>query len=198
MNEDGNVAENSEFINIAASYMYIFSENNYSFRAAYRQVDQQLTSGGSWLAKANLNFNLINTGSIADYENTLLRNFNSQGILILGGYGYTLNFNENWFISALLLGGLEYQFGWYYDRPAPDIGNSKAFNSFAPTYDFKSSIGYNSDRFYISLLFGLDNRLAVNNLENINFAHQFLRTDLRFGTRINAPKVLTKIGFLNK
>jgi len=198
LNEDGNVAQNSEFINIAASYMYIFSENNYSFRAAYRQVDQQLTSGGSWLIKSNLSFNSINTGSILDYQDTNLRNFNSQGISILGGYGYTLNFDSNWFISALLLGGLEYQFGRYYDRPAPDVGNSRSFNSFAPTYDFKSSVGYNSDRFYISILFGVDNRLAVNNIEGIDFAHQFLRTDLRFGTRINAPEVITKIGFLNR
>jgi hypothetical protein len=198
LNEEGNIAQNSEFINIAASYMYIFNENNYSFRAAYRQVDQQLTSGGSWLVKSSLSFNLLNTGSTADYENTLLRNINSQGILVLGGYGYTLNLNQNWFVSALLLGGLEYQFGWYYDRPSPSADNSKAFNSFAPTYDFKSSVGYNSDRFYISLSFGLDNRLAVNNVENIDFAHQFLKTDLRFGTRINPPKVITKIGFLNR
>ncbi len=196
LNEDGNVIENSNYNNLTASYMYIFSENNYSFRAAYRQVDQQLKSGGSWLAKGVLSYTNVNDSTLLVLGNENFTGLTTQGISLFGGYGYTLNFNKNWFASVLLLGGIDYQAA--NDLTIKLTERSKRTHSLAPTYDFKASIGYNSDRFYISVLFGVDNRLAVNGIEGIDFEHQFLRTDLRFGTRINAPKVITKIGFLNR
>lgn len=174
------------FVNAAASYMHIFNENKYSFRAAYRQADQQLKSGGSPLVKVTASYNSVHDTSLTVINYRDFRGFLSQGVSVYAGYGYTLNFDEHWFISALALGGVDFQKSF-----------SGEFHSFLPTYDFKSSIGYNTDKFYFSLLFSTDNRVAINHIKEVNIVHQYFKTDLRFGIRIDAPKVLTKIKFLN-
>lgn len=181
---------NANFLNLAGSFMYIFNENKYSFRAAYRQADQQLKSGGSFLAKGILNHTNLSDSTLTYLGSEGFRGLTASGISLLTGYGYTLNLNENWFASALILGGVDVQ------RVGETIEPS--FISFAPTYDFKSSIGYNSDNFYISMLFSVDNRLSISNInDEINFDYNYFKIDLRFGTRIDAPKILTKIPFLN-
>lgn len=178
------------FVNASGSYMHIFSPNNYSFRAAYRQADQQLKSGGSFLAKAGITYNQILDSSLVEVGFDFYR-IHSQGLSAFGGYGYTLNLSENWFVSALILGGIDFQ-------RVNRIKSNPAYYSFAPTYDFKSAIGYNTDKFYISMLFSVDNRLSINGInDEINFAYDFLKIDLRFGTRINAPEILTKVPFIN-
>lgn len=189
------IVGNPIFINAAASYMHIFNENKYSFRAAYRQSDQQLKSGGSWLVKVGASYNSVVDSTLNGLRTDAFRGMQSQGISALGGYGYTLNLNENWFVSALLLGGIDFQRGKYNGVTLqPD---DAPYYSFAPTYDFKSSIGYNTDKFYISLVFSVDNRLGIRNSDEINIEHRYLKSDIRFGTRIDAPEVLTKIKFLN-
>lgn len=188
---------NTFMLNLSGSFMYIFNENKYSFRAAFRQADQQLKSGGSFLLKGQLNYSDIFDSNLVVLRGDDFRGAYGQGLGILGGYGYTLNFNKNWFASALLLGGMSYTRGSHHDIPNLTSRNP-LFDSFTPTYDFKSSIGYNSDKFYIVLLFDVNNRLSINNIDdNINFEHQYLKTDLRFGVRIDAPTFLTTIKFLN-
>jgi len=104
--------------------------------------------------------------------------------------------NKNWFTSALLLGGIDYKRGSHHDIPRLTERN-QPFNSFTPAFDFKSSIGYNTAKFYMALTFDVNNSFAVNNVEEIDFKHQYFKTDLRFGVRIDAPAILKKIRFLN-
>lgn len=178
------------FVNASGSYMHIFNENNYSFRAAYRQADQQLKSGGSLLLKVGATHNRILDSSLVDVGINFYQ-IHSQGISIFSGYGYTFNLNQNWFISAMVLGGVDFQ------RINTSRNDSSRY-SFAPTYDFKSSIGYNSDNFYIAMTFSVDNRLSINRIdENINFDYDYFKTDLRFGIRIDAPKFVRKMPFIN-
>ena len=138
---------------LAGSYMYIFSPNKYSFRAAYRQADQQVKSGGSFLAKMNLGLydmkadtNVFNTSELS------ILNFTTGGLGGLIGYGYTLNFTNNWSVSALGMVGLQ---GHYGERFIPQKGTVNFIKS-ALTYDFKSSIGYNTEKYYCALTFSLD------------------------------------------
>ncbi|MFK7950261.1 MAG: DUF4421 family protein [Saprospiraceae bacterium] len=188
---------NANFLNLAGSFMYIFNENKYSFRAAYRQADQQLKSGGSFLAKGILNHMSLGDSTLFSLGSEGFRGLTANGGSLLGGYGYTLNFTENLFISALILGGVDIQRVSGTTEPIL-TERSPSFTSFAPTYDFKSSIGYNTDKFYISMLFSVDNRLSIRNInDEIDFDYNFLKIDLRFGTRIDAPKILTKVPFLN-
>ena len=189
--------ENANYFNLAGSYMYIFNENKYSFRAAYRQADQQLKSGGSFLAKGILNHTSLRDSTLINLQSDDFRGFTSNGISALGGYGYTLNLTENLFISALLLGGVDIQRTGNYTEPIL-TERQPSFYSFAPTYDFKSSVGYNTDKFYFSLLFSVDNRLTIYGInDEIDFDYNFIKTDFRFGIRIDAPKILTKVPFLN-
>jgi hypothetical protein len=191
------VFSNTSMFNLLGSFMYIFNENKYSVRAAFRQADQQLKSGGSWLLKGEVNHYEIQDSNLIMLRGDYFRGFYSRGLAAFGGYGYTLNLNKNWFVSALLLGGVDFQKVSNYTEQILTQRNP-TFYSFTPTYDFKSSIGYNSDKFYIALLFDTNNRLIINNIdENINFEYNFLKTDLRFGIRIDAPNFLTKIRFLN-
>lgn len=189
--------ENANYFNLAGSYMYIFNENKYSFRAAYRQADQQLKSGGSFLAKGILNHTSLRDSTLINLQSDDFRGFTSNGLSVLGGYGYTLNLTENLFISALLLGGVDIQRTGNYTEPIL-TERQPSFYSFAPTYDFKSSVGYNTDKFYFSLLFSVDNRMTVYGInDEIDFDYNFIKTDFRFGIRIDAPKILTKVPFLN-
>ena len=189
--------DNANFLNLAGSFMYVFNENKYSFRAAYRQVEQQLKSGGSFLVKGVFNHTSLGDSTLLTLGSEGFRGLVTNGMSILGGYGYTLNLNENLFISALILGGVDIQrFG---GTTEPILTERSPFStSLAPTYDFKSAIGYNTDKFYISMLFSVDNRLSINGInDEINFTYDFLKIDLRFGTRIDAPEILTKVPFIN-
>ena len=187
---------NTFMFNVSGSFMYIFNEKKYSFRAAFRQNEQQIKSGGSWLLKGQLNYNDVFDSNLVVLKGDDFRGFHGQGLGVLGGYGYTLNLNKNWFASALLLGGMNYKIGSHHDIPLLTERNP-LYNSFTPAYDFKSSFGYNSDDFYMVLTFDVNNFFTVNNVEAIHFRHQYFKTDLRFGVRINAPDFLTKIQFLN-
>lgn len=185
---------NASMLNISGSFMYIFNENKYAFRAAFRQSEQQMKSGGSWLLKGQLSYNDIFDSNLVVLRGDDFRGFNAAGLAVLGGYGYTLNLNKNWFASALLLSGIDYKRGSHHDIPRLTERN-QPFNSFTPAFDFKSSIGYNTAKFYMALTFDVNNSFAVNNVEEIDFKHQYFKTDLRFGVRIDAPAILKKIRF---
>ncbi|MFT5833760.1 MAG: hypothetical protein ACI97N_001388 [Cognaticolwellia sp.] len=186
---------NTSMLNVAGSFTYIFSENKYSPRAAFRQVDQQIKSGGSWLIKGYLNYSDLYDSTLIVLGKNDFRGVSSHGVAMLSGYGYTLSLNQNWFVSGLLLSGVEVQRA---SLNNPILTERRpSFYSFTPAYDFKSSIGYNSNNFYMVLIFDVNNFFSVNDVEEISLEHQYLKTDLRFGIRIDAPNVLKKISFLN-
>jgi hypothetical protein len=194
-NTPNQVFNNASMLNVSGSFMYIFDENKYAFRAAFRQSEQQIKSGGSWLVKGQVNYTDVFDSNLVVLGKNDFQGIGSHGAAMLGGYGYTLNLNKNWFVSALGLGGIDVQRS---SLNNPILTERRPqFYSFTPAFDFKSSIGYNSDDFYMVLTFDVNNFFAVNNVEVIDFKHQYIKTDLRFGVRIDAPEVLTKIRFLN-
>ena len=180
------------FFNLSGSYMHIFNENNYSFRATFRQVEQQKTSGGSFLLKGAFNHISLSDSNLAAFGNQNFTGFATNGFTILGGYAYTLTLNECLFVSSLFLAGGDFQL------IKTNIATQGVSYSFAPTFDFKSAIGYNSDNFYVALLFSFDNRLSLYNINDaVDFRYNYQKADLRFGIRINAPEILTKVPFIN-
>lgn len=182
----------ARFFNLSGSYMHIFNDKNYSFRAAFRQVEQQKTSGGSFLLKGAFNHIALSDSNLVAFGNQNFTGFTTNGLTALGGYAYTLNLNEQLFVSSLLLAGCDFQV------INTNLATQGVSYSFAPTFDFKTAVGYNSDNFYIALLFSFDNRLSLYNINDaVDFRYNYQKADLRFGIRINAPEILTKVPFIN-
>ncbi len=188
--------KNATFTNVAASYMYIFNPEKYGYRAAFRQSEQQTKQGGSWLVKGGISYTNVYDSSLTILTNQDFVGFSAQGLGVLLGYGYTFNLTERFFLSALALGGIDFQYGDTNIKPAMTTPNL-SFNSFAPAFDFKSSIGYNSDKFYIAFLYDFNNWWTIQNIKTIDVIHQHIKADIRVGIRIDAPQFLTKVKFLN-
>lgn len=180
------------FFNLSGSYMHIFNENNYSFRAAFRQVEQQVSSGGSFLLKGIFNHINLSDSNLVTIDKDNFTGFQTNGFSFLGGYAYNLNLTQNLFLSTLLLVGVDLQ------RVQASSFTPNMQYSFAHALDFKSVIGYNSPRYYMALVFSYDNRLSLYGInEAVDFTYNYIKTDLRFGIRIKAPDVLKKVPFIN-
>jgi hypothetical protein len=183
-NSDGSLSESKQLGTLAASYMRILQPQRYSFRAAFRQIEHQHKSGGSWLWKSGLQINDWRD-DLQTLPLTSLNALQSQGINALGGYGYTLSWGETWYASALALGGVTFQ-RIYFETPNNQTTN---WQLLLPTFDVKGAIGYNAPDFYAALTFSMDNGSQLLDVEDTTIFYQYLKTDLRFGIRIGKERL---------
>jgi len=139
---------------VGMNAFYSFSDN-FSFSAAFDQSERQIKSGGSVMLmlsmtrfSADSSYSLIPPsqeiyfGKEAGYRGG---DYSSAGIS--PGYGYTLIFCDNWFITAAaFLGG-----GWMHKDYLTNEGIVKKNEPFG-RFNARASIGHNSDDYFFGIL----------------------------------------------
>lgn len=165
-----------EMMNAGINLMYAVSDD-YSFRSSFTQTERQMTSGGSVVFMASLNFMNIDSGYsliTPEKESTYAGNAGYRGgsyrsFTLLGGYSYTRIFKDKWYLtlSALLGEGGMHQVNTV-------SSGEKSSDTFCSRYHHRFGGGYNDDSFFAGFLTVIDLHstepfmgLHINNKGNI-------------------------------
>lgn len=103
--------------------VYLFNSDRFSLRSAFKMVNRQKKSAGSWLATTILEYQNLRTDSLRlqlQQEDFLLERYHAYKFGLGGGYAHTFVFG-NWAITGMLSGGAEFR------RLNYASANSKAF-----------------------------------------------------------------------
>ena len=179
---------------IKAKGMYVAKGNEYSYRAAYKFVERQRKSAGSFLGISQL-YNLRVLGDSAFLPVGIRQNFNEfkdletyriNGLGIAGGYAHTFVIGKKFCISPLFALGMDIQHQRY------TLQNERGERlSLSPMVDLRFSMNYNSDRFFIGLTFVDD--ITTVHFKDLIANNQYFQINLSVGYRFKAPKILKKV-----
>ncbi len=140
---------------------YKFSSEQFSSSAAFDQYERQLSSGGSWLVNASIDyFNFSNnatfvpaglTGQYNGFQNVYGGNIltYSQGF----GYGYNWVLLQRWFLAAQAMVNIGPSYE-NYNYSGNITASNSGFNG-AQTHG-KLALGYNGEKFCASARVSLD------------------------------------------
>jgi len=161
-------------VNFGISSQMIFSRK-FSLKAALFQSEKQKKSAGGFSLGTTLRFNKISSDSslitpsmFSKYEDT--KDLTAAGFLtfaIAPGYSYTYVY-QDFFASATALLGLGFQFQGYHLTPAKF---SPGFKLTSYT-SFRFALGYNSEKFFGSVVYRFDNNKAVIKDTKYLFSYQ--------------------------
>ena len=150
-----------ETFNFGANLLYVFSPDEYSAAAAYTQSDQQTNSGGSFLAMLSFDTNTIDgLDNFAGVPSSVTSDFGVDQNLTKGrfattsasiGYAYTLVW-KNFFVHATVLVGFGYQAREFTVDGIEITGTNNTTKQSTGV-----SVGYNGDRFFLTLAFVAEN-----------------------------------------
>lgn len=139
--------------------VYLFNSERFSLRSAFKMVNRQKRSAGSFLATATLEYQQLVTDSIRlqlSEQDFLLKRYNAYKFGLGGGYAHTFVFGK-WSITGLLSGGAEFR------RLNYATANSSSFRDFfrvSPRLRMFASCIYNDEHLFYgftsSYLPGLD------------------------------------------
>ena len=170
---------------------FLNRKSRFSYGAAYINNMRQMKSAGSFLLTGNVyQFNLKNDGPIVPpFVDTLfmpyqaMDNLKSFGISVGFGYTHTFAIFKRLYLNFLISIGVENQSLNLYDNGQVLFAKKRTIFS---SYDLRSSFGYNSNRFYISIQNIVDgNFYKINNLEIDNsFLNTIFILGYRFGVKI--------------
>jgi hypothetical protein len=165
---------------------YIFNNKKFSYPAAFTFNERQkkragsFTVGGGWLM-----FNLkSDTGLVPEAlftDSIAVFNFDKitlNSIYGMGGYAYTFVI-RNWYFTLAL--GLGTGFSTSRSKTTTNI-KSKSNPNFNIVSDFRGSLGYNSDRFYVGLSY-FTGAFAINSARDILVTYSLTRFNLFVGYR---------------
>lgn len=177
---------------IKLNYWHIFSSDKFSLRAAYRLMERQKRSAGSWLLGGNATYLSINSPK-PFLDPTIRPNFEEYGeikrmsvfgIGVLGGYAHTFVY-KNFFFTALGGTGLELKRGNY------EMSNGQKTEDFVTlVFDFRGVLGYNHKNW-----FGGINALIESNQFNMGNAKgvaYYTTAGFFVGRRIDKNKIFRK------
>ncbi len=171
---------------------YFFNfKKRFTYGAAYINNTRQLKSAGSLLFTTNLyHFGVKNDGPLVPpYLAHIFEPYDSiDHVKVTGlsaGIGYTHTFIifKRLFLNLLFAVGIENQTLILSEN---DVNLFKHKRTVFSSYDFRSSIGYNSNRFYISFHTIVDGNVYTFNdieMEN-NFINTIVLVGYRFGVKI--------------
>lgn len=160
-------------------------KKRFSYAAAYINNERQLRSAGSWILSANVyHYAVIGSKPIvpiyiqplyAPYDNFTRITVNA----VSAGFGYTHTFTifKRVFLNLLLTIGAE-------GRDINITGGDKNLRNKAlmySAYDFRSSLGYNSDHFFLSIQTIVDGNRY--NMPEMNLNQRFVNTIFIMGYR---------------
>jgi hypothetical protein len=179
---------------IKSKLIYSFNKKRFALGAAYANVKRQVKTRGSWLLIGNFySMNLYSDSSIIPFPlrgfyGTHWDGFNRMNIYAFSaGFGGTRTFVfwKKFFFNIFASLGLESQYRHYYTLPEND--HIKYWRTWFAG-DWRSSLGYNSKRFFIrsSSIFDLTNYES----SDLMFKMNFKAVSFDFGYRFNfkAPK----------
>ena len=171
---------------------YFFNlKKRFTYGAAYINNTRQLKSAGSFLLTSNLyQFGIKNNGPIippylasifVPYDST--DKFKVNGISIGIGYTHTFIICKRIFLNLLFATSIEHQTLNLFEN---DVSLYKSNRTILSSYDFRTSLGYNSDRFYFSFHTIIDgNVYTINDIEmENNFINAIFLIGYRFGVKI--------------
>jgi hypothetical protein len=186
--QNGDMKTNSLKLKV---FYFFNSKKRFTYGAAYINNTRQIKSAGSFLVTANLyQFGVKNDGPIippyiasvfAPYDS--VDKFKVTGLSTGIGYTHTFVIFKRFFLNLLFAAGVESQTLNLFENDKSLYKNTRTILS---SYDFRSSLGYNSNRFYFSFHTIIDgNVYTVNNIEiNNNFINSIFLIGYRFGVKI--------------
>ncbi len=171
----------------AKAFYFVNRKKRFSYGAAYVNNVRQLKSAGSFIIATNLYHYSLNSPSIipsyiqgyyGDWNK--LNVFNVTAVTAGVGYTHTLTLFKRAFINVLFTLGLEEQ---HIITKSTETGKSlNIWRSQISAYDFRSSIGFNSKEFFISIqniVDGNNYRLTMFDVSNV-YISTFLNIGYRF------------------
>lgn len=171
---------------IGGTYTHIFNHNKFSYRAAFSFNERQKKMAGSFTLSGGILYYKLSsdTGLVPDeiFEDSVsVINFDEIKIssaFVLGGYIHTF-IVRNWYftLSLGIGGGLSSTKTKYVDN---QLFSRKSKLSIVT--DFRGSVGYNSDTFYVGLSW-LSGTFAINPTDNINVNYSLSKINFYVGYR---------------
>ncbi len=177
---------------VKLNYYHLFSPDKFSLRAAYRLMERQKRSAGSWLLGGNITFLSINSPqpflesnlrpAFEDYGN--IKNMSVFGLGVLGGYAHTFVYKD-FFFMALGGTGLELKRGNY------DMTNEKKTEDFITfVVDLRAVLGYNHRNWFGGINAQLEsNQFRMGNTRGLAY---YETVGFFVGRRIAKDKIFRK------
>lgn len=177
---------------IKLNYYHLFSPDKFSLRAAYRLMERQKRSAGSWLLGGNITFLSINSlqpflesslrPAFEDYGN--IKSMSVFGVGVLGGYAHTFVY-KNFFFTALGGTGLELKRGNY------DVSNERKSEDFITfVVDLRAVLGYNHKNWFAGINAQLEsNQFRMGNTKGLAY---YETVGFFVGRRIEKDKIFKK------
>ncbi len=155
---------------------YIFSRK-FSINAAFEQNERQKNSAGSFMLTLGDRFIRINADSSfiipaeQQYysESNSIDNININNIKLAPGYGYTMVFDNNISLTAVVLTGFDFQMN-FYGQP-----NNYNFRLGLPFFvQSKMALGYNGDKWFGNFIYNIEyNKIKLPDSKFSIFANYF-------------------------
>lgn len=150
------IREDLTSVILHGSLYYNFNPQRYSFMAQLWQIDRQLKSAGSWIAGMTININSLMSDSTivqgpVSFEtgtNVPIRSTVSGLIGLNVGYGYNWVFKRSFFVSGLLLPGINIQSASI-EKANDEVIQSESRVGFHG--DFRIITGYNGPLWYTGI-----------------------------------------------
>ncbi|MBK6398441.1 MAG: DUF4421 family protein [Bacteroidetes bacterium] len=177
----------------AKAFYFLNRKKRFSYGAAYVNNVRQLKSAGSFIVATNLYHYSLNSPSIVptyiqDYYGDWkkLNMFNVTAVTAGVGYTHTLTIFKRAFINVLFTLGLEEQH--IITKSSETNKSLNIWRSQVSAFDFRSSFGFNSKEFFISIqniVDGNNYRLSMFDVTNV-YVSTFLNIGYRFPVKTPA------------
>jgi hypothetical protein len=182
---------------VKGKFFYFTNHKKFSYKAAYNGVHRQLKSAFSPVLTANVHHQFLATDSTfitpraASYwlaeKNIYQINFTS--LSCGGGLAGTIVLFKKLYVNALLTVNMENQFRTYFEHGLAPY--KLTYISFSG--DFRGSVGYNSDKFYL-MAYAMNDSYRITRYGN-SITSSFITGGLTFGFRFKVKDrpILEKI-----
>ncbi len=174
------------------SAIHILNYEDFSFKAAYQNVERQVSSAGSWLV--GLKFSIYGIASDSSIVPGILHSkypnavdFSGLNAINLGtafGYTYTFIFSEFFYFNAALMIGINLQAVSTRRLNGELIKGDGKISSNAM---FKSALGCNKPKLFYGITFSSDSFL-VKNPNDTEFTYNYGKLRIFYGLRFNVGK----------
>jgi hypothetical protein len=175
------------------AFYFMNRKKRFSYGAAYVNNVRQIKSAGSFIVATNLyHYSLNSPAIIPDYiqgyydDWSKLNVFNVTAVTAGIGYTHTLTIFKRGFINVLFTLGLEEQH--IITKSSETNRSLNIWRSQVSAYDFRSSFGFNSKEFFISIqniVDGNNYRLTMFDVSNV-YISTFLNIGYRFPVKTPA------------
>lgn len=179
-------------ITLGLNGMYVFNNDNFSFKAAYQNTERQLNSAGSWLLSGKISiYGILADSSLIPNElNELypnikdIKGLSATNLGSAGGYTYTYVLNNYFYFNATLLLGLNLQTVSRTNLSDENIGGPVNISTNA---QFRMAIGCNKPKVFYGFSATVDS-YSIKNSEESYFKYNYGKIRFFYGRRFNIEK----------